>query len=211
MPEKYLDLTGLQTFLNKLDDRYVDKTSDQTITGAKSFSSSPRPSAADISLGTYNNRWGILYFNGTFNNGSQVYYLNPNTSGDILTTVGSQTITGTKTFSTGPILTNNIYLQGKKSNGTAYDLIGMRSDGVVKVGNGSSTLMLDTGSIVIPSGNGTKSLGSSSYKWKDLYLSGQLKDGNNSDYGLVLPDTTSYTVNRTIATVEELPQVLRFI
>ena len=123
---------------------------------------------------------------------------------NVMTRDTAQTISGAKTFSAEPILTNNTYLQGNKSSGTAYALIGMRSDGVVKVGNGSSTLMLDTGSIVIPSGNGTKSLGSNSYNWKDLYLSGIINP-NSSTYGLSLPDTTSFTASKTLATTDQLP------
>ena len=51
-----------------------------------------------------------------------------------------------------------------------------------------------------PITNDSKSLGNSSQKWKNLYLSGQIKDGNNSNYGLVLPNTTGWSANKTIST-----------
>ena len=41
LQNKYLDLTGLSRFLDNLDNRYVDKTSDQTISGTKQFTTRP--------------------------------------------------------------------------------------------------------------------------------------------------------------------------
>ena len=55
-----------------------------------------------------------------------------------------------------------------------------------------------------PLSNNARSLGSSSLKWRDIYLAGGLKDGNNANYGLVLPNTTGYTANQTIATEESI-------
>ena len=58
---------------------------------------------------------------------------------------------------------------------------------------------------------GSKTLGGKAYPWTNVFFNGYLGDGNNSNYGLVLPDTTSFTANKTIATTDQLPQIQRFI
>lgn len=55
---------------------------------------------------------------------------------------------------------------------------------------------------------GTKNLGTSSNKWTNVFMSGVLSDGNSS-YGLALPDTTSFTANKTIATTDDLPKLYK--
>ena len=52
------------------------------------------------------------------------------------------------------------------------------------------------------------SLGNATYLWKYLYLSGSLRDGKNNSYGLILPDTTSYTENKTLATIEDINEIV---
>lgn len=99
---------------------------------------------------------------------------------DIVTKSNAQTITGAKTFSDNVTLDNNKFIKGKATGGTAYNLIGMNSGNGVVVGNSNVGLILGTSGNVIPSADGTKNLGSSSYKWNDIYLSGNLSDGTNS-------------------------------
>lgn len=53
MAIKYLDLTGLSHFLDKLDTRYVDKTNNQTINGIKTFTSRPELSVTTRLPNTY--------------------------------------------------------------------------------------------------------------------------------------------------------------
>ena len=54
--------------------------------------------------------------------------------------------------------------------------------------------------------NATIDLGTknATQKWRNIYMSGSLRDGNNNDYGLILPDTTNWTANKTIATTDQL-------
>lgn len=91
-----------------------------------------------------------------------------------------QTVGGKKTFSSTPILNNNIFLQGKFTGGTAYNLIGVNSSNGIAIGNTSTGLVLNTSSSVLPSANSTKDLGNSSYRWRNIYLSGNLNDGTNT-------------------------------
>ena len=64
--------------------------------------------------------------------------------------------------------------------------------------------------LIVPVNTNTTDLGSSLSKFKDLYLAGKLQadggltDGNNANYELHLPDTTSWTADKTIATVDQV-------
>ena len=105
----------------------------------------------------------------------------------------AQTITGKKTFS------GNI--------GVANE-IAFSSSGTIRRA-GSSVMTFDTNSIIFyqpprVSTDGGQSLGTSTRRWYNLFLKGTLRDGNNSSYGLSLPDTTSYTANKTIATTDDI-------
>ena len=90
-----------------------------------------------------------------------------------------QTVGGVKTFSSAPTLNNNIFLKGKFTGGTAYDLIGVNSGNGVAVGNTSTGLILNTSSNVIPSANNTKNMGSPTAMWNTLYAT-NINDGTNS-------------------------------
>ena len=52
--------------------------------------------------------------------------------------------------------------------------------------------------------DGGQSLGTSTRRWNHLFLKGTLRDGNNNNYGLTLPDTTGFTANKTIATTDQI-------
>lgn len=91
----------------------------------------------------------------------------------------TQTISGAKTFSISPILNNNVYLNAKTSSGTAINLIGVTSGNNIAInpsGVGNNVFY----TTLRPNANNTVDLGTSSYKWKDLYLTGNLSDGTNS-------------------------------
>ena len=55
-----------------------------------------------------------------------------------------------------------------------------------------------------PENNNTRTLGTIDRKWKNIFLSGYLSDGKNANYGLTLPDTTSFNANKQLATQEEV-------
>jgi len=59
-------------------------------------------------------------------------------------------------------------------------------------------------------GYSEQTLGLNAYPWSHLYLSGSLRK-NNANYGITLPDMTSWTANKEIATTDALPTVKRFI
>lgn len=100
----------------------------------------------------------------------------PDLSGYVATT-GAQTIAGTKTF-TGNVKFNSII---NSDNSSIRFYVPIR-----------------------PNTSGATDLGEQYGKWNNLYLAGQLKDGNNVIYGLVLPNTASYTANKTIATTDDI-------
>ena len=93
---------------------------------------------------------------------------------------GAQTISGAKTFSTSPILNNGVYLKGKNSSSTQYGLIGISSANNVVINPDSVSDTIIYGNRFRPGSGATPDLGSSSNKWKDIYLSGSLSDGTNS-------------------------------
>ena len=160
-----------------------------------------KPNTTGLDLGTSANKWTNLYLSGNLSDGT-----NTTTVESIVTKAGAQTISGTKTFSTAPILNNNIFLQGKNTSGTAYNLIGMNSGNSVIVGNSSAGLTLSTSSAVTPNANGTKNLGSASLTWNDIYLSGTLKDATHT---FTLPSETG-----TLALTSDIPdppQILRYV
>jgi len=109
---------------------------------------------------------------------------------DFVNLTGTQTITGEKTF------TNNLNFgtTGQLYTGARGTIIRDKSNNPVVI----------RGSKLEPINDNTNDLGASSYKWKDLYLSGGLRDGNNANYGLTLPSTTNFTANKEIATIDQI-------
>ena len=105
----------------------------------------------------------------------------------------AQTITGKKTFS------GNINVANE---------INFNSSGTIKRA-GSSIMTFDNSAILFyqpprASTDGGQSIGTSTRRWNHLYLKGTLRDGNNANYGLAIPDTTAYTANKTIATTDDI-------
>ena len=115
-------------------------------------------------------------------------------------TSGAQTITGQKTFADDQLVCGSI-----KSNDSQVLL--KWSNGNIAVEANSGGIFGIAGTALIDRNNtGQMDLGSSSHQWKDLYLSGALKN-NNATYGLTLPDTTSFTANKEIATKDDIQNV----
>lgn len=88
---------------------------------------------------------------------------------DVVDKTSAQTITGSKTFNE-KIVANNI--------GTAYstEIFNIKAGTSALLSVGSGTSIIRSNLVSNPSYN----LGSSSYKWNNLYLSGNLTDGTNS-------------------------------
>ena len=180
---------------------------------------------------------------------------------NLVTTNTAQTISASKTFSASPILNNNIGLQWKNSSNTAVDVLKVSTGNYVHFGNGLNGVQVygDT----FPATNNTYDLGTSSYKWRNLYVSGNVSLGShtittntsyiglnlsgtefyrfgstvfrpatdnsldlgtssyrwkniylagtirndNANYGLALPTMSSWTANKTIATTDDLLEV----
>lgn len=129
--------------------------------------------------------------------------------GDVETTLGNyvdkasaQTITGIKSFDDTINIKTGKYLKAKANALLSYNLIGY--DGGVKLGANSSTSISATCNSFRP-GNAGATLGASTSLWDGLYLDGGIFSENNATYGLLLPDTTAWTANKTIATTDLIP------
>ena len=118
-----------------------------------------------------------------------------------------QLITGTKNFRGGITVLNasndgldigvtDLYTISRKNSpvGIQFGLLSMQLN--------ASTVILANNNFR-PTTNNSFDLGSSSYKWKNLYLSGGLLDGKTS-YKLTIPDTTNWTGDKVIATTDEV-------
>lgn len=121
---------------------------------------------------------------------------------DIVTQSGVQPISGQKTFNAGPILGNQVSLFTKDSGGTAKDVfhISSANNFIYNSDHTGNNYFGGGGVMPMSAKSGLSDLGDSSHKWKDLYLSNGLRDGKNANYSLKLPDSTSWTANKTIAT-----------
>ena len=127
---------------------------------------------------------------------------------DLLHKSGAETITGVKTFKAVPVakqiqLVNNV---DSPTGNSMYILNDNGYNGKIRFGN-RGLMFTSNGTTISPDQNSGSDLGSSNYKWKDLYLSGKLSDGNNANYGVALPDTTNYTADKTIATTDQIPDI----
>ena len=106
---------------------------------------------------------------------------------NVVTRDTSQTITGTKTFSNNNLKVSSSHYIGGDSLAIDFNnWVKLQQNNLRPVTDNS----VDLGSI------------SSLRRWRNIYLSGSIRDGNNSSYGLTIPDTTSWTENKTISTTE---------
>ena len=80
MAEKYLDLTGLGQFLSRLNNKFVDKTSDQTISGLKTFHNIKIDSATDNGIIFAKSDYNITL--GTPSTNNQLSFYNENSSNE---------------------------------------------------------------------------------------------------------------------------------
>lgn len=111
----------------------------------------------------------------------------------------------------------NLYMSGKLYMNNGYSVYGwsIEEDTNLRLlfkfsqdGQYDYRLCIDNGftysQSLYPKTNNAQDLGATSWKWRNIYMSGSLRDGNNNDYGLVLPDTTNWTADKTIATTDQL-------
>ena len=135
---------------------------------------------------------------------------------DALQFSGSQTIafgtlrpnaTNTRDLGSSSFAWKDLYLSGKIAFDSTHDF---KLDGnyfAFSISNTNYALIGTSFSMfrsLWPTSTNTYDLGSSSYIWKNLYIAGSFMSGNNANYGLRLPDTTSYTANKIIATTDDL-------
>lgn len=139
--------------------------------------------------------------------GNDTYAIPPlgTTPSNMMTTNTSQTITGAKTLEGGT------YIKGHTSNVGNKDLLGMFADnhsshpGQFFIGDGMNgpSIWIYTDKLV-PNGNNRMDIGDSTHGIKDLYIAGKFNK-NASGYGLVLPSMSGETVDKTIATLDDIP------
>ena len=127
---------------------------------------------------------------GPARNENQVYGFNPDA---YVTLATAQNITGQKFFSQDLLLGDNIGLKVGTNGSNPHYLIF----------NDSSNESLAIGSNLGPITDDNFNLGTPAKRFKNLYISGAMMDGN-STFGLVLPDTTGWQANKTIATTDDI-------
>ena len=154
------------------------------------------------------------------------------TSADYVDLISAQTITGAKTFTNNnsgdPVVlfgnsngTGGYIYSGRSISSTGQPWVSLRS----VIGESGSSyqnqalISLHTGSAqsgtygpkvtiagnIIPDANNLYDIGSAA-TFKDIYFAGALKSGTSS-YGITLPNTTTFTANKTIATTDQIPTV----
>ena len=120
---------------------------------------------------------------------------------DYVDLTSNQTITGDKTFTTG------IILDRPGTTGNSKWRIVENQNGQLAFNryHGNTWIMdfMFTPSTI--TSYTAAALGSKTTPFSDIYFDGILSDCNNTDYGLVLPDTTNFTDNKTLATTDEIP------
>lgn len=211
--------TALKTFNSGIITTKIDSTDAAYIDIALAGTTAYRVGGADIrpisnntkNIGTSDYKWKNLYLNDTlylrnFNitvassdgllcstnwlvNGNLRPYTN--NAKDL----GSSTYTWKDLYLSGLIKTPNGFEFGEFSSTTWI----LRKGNVNITFGDTSATYLETS--IYPKSNVSCDLGNASRKWRSLFLGGQLKDGNNNDYGLTLPDTTSWTANKVISTL----------
>ena len=174
--------------LERTNDGTTWNTIDSIDVGGNAYLRTIMPqNSASYNLGSSSRKWKDLFLSGIIrdgNNGTYGLSLPDTTSftanSELVDTASAQTITGKKTIP---------FVNGSGSTGFT-------------IGFTNSAYYTFMGSC-FKGVNGNKDLGESATKWKNLFLSGYIGN-SNSGFGLILPDTTSFTANKTIATTDQL-------
>lgn len=111
--------------------------------------------------------------------GSESITVNSN-SLNVATRNTAQTFSGTKTFSSSPVLNNNVFLQSKTTGGVVKGLIGLNSGNNLFINNDAQGETIIGGSVVRPCADTHPDLGKSAIPWRDVYLSRYISDGTNN-------------------------------
>lgn len=111
-----------------------------------------------------------------------------------------QTISGNKTIASGSNLSFAGTNIGVIENSGNYFRIKLGGNNKLNL----NTNVLYSAVNICPNSPSGRDLGDNSYPWRNVKFTGYLGDGHNSNYGLVLPDTTGYTANKTIATTDQI-------
>lgn len=174
----------------------VTRDTEQTISGVKTFTRDVTVSGALVGVGGY----GYRTLHPTYTRGNTPSlvpiplgsYVGMDKDGKGLYGIGS-------TIGTSGINNTQIYSrQAKTSGGDEY------TTARINLAASANDSYIETNTRLLPDTTNSYDLGETAKAWRNLYLSGGLRDGNNTDYGAVLPDTTSWTANRTIATADDL-------
>ena len=137
-------------------------------------------------------RWKDLYLAGNLTDGTDSVAINK-----IATTDTDQTISGVKTFSAQPVAKSMKFVNNTSSPTGSYFEINNDNGYNAKIRMNGKGLMFTAGS-VYPSETSGEDLGASGYKWRNIYLSGNLSDGTND---IAVADIASKNfVNSSIAT-----------
>ncbi len=129
---------------------------------------------------------------------------------NVVTRDTAQTIDGQKTFSSFPIA-KGITLKNNVLNPTGSNFEIANDNGYNgKIRFGGKGLMFTAGNVLPSENNNSQKLGDTAYKWKAVYIDGYLGK-QNANYGVSLPDMTNWTANKELATIDEIPQVKRYI
>ena len=122
-----------------------------------------------------------------------------NVLADYVDKTSTQSISGTKTFD-DIIIAKNKYLKGTYTNNNSYNILGVNASNEISLGNTNAELTIYAYSMMKPSIDNSKNLGNSSSRWKDLYISGGIKNG-----------TLSWTMpssNGTLALTSDIPSTI---
>lgn len=210
-------ISGLKTFSNGLyvggwklleDSSNYFVFNDGTNDVLKLISTALEPvTTASVDLGGASNKFKDLYLSGALKDGT-----NSISIANIATLNTAQVLTGKKTIEDELDIRHS-------ANG---DVLKIQADtdsrAVISMDNTELLRLIGANGTVVsvglyPVANNSIDLGKSGNAWKNLYLAGdayingKLRDGNNANYGLALPASTSWTADKTIATTDQLPTV----
>lgn len=113
---------------------------------------------------------------------------------NVVTRNTAQTIAGTKTFSGGIILNNTKYITVKDNSDSPHGALGLDASNVLQLGSATLPLCINASGAVKAYADDWNDLGSSTKRWKTLYVSNGISDGTNtfttpSKSGTLLVDT----------------------
>ena len=172
----------------------VTRDTDQTITATKTFSAQTNINGLTV----YTNKVRLDGTNGRIDDSILPYYDNDRS-------LGTSSYRWKDAYFSG----NTYYYYPASGHTTYWSLHQETYDNLAVARNGSDLYKFGSQS-VFASSNNARDLGTSSLQWKNLYLAGYLSN-TNSGYGLVLPSTSGWTANKTIATMDDIPDVSDFV